>query len=148
MVSGVLSAILQPQLLLFIVLGVGAGIFIGCLPGLTSTMGVALVLPLTFGMQADVGIMLLLGVYLEQCMEVPFQRSFFARREHLRLQLLCWMDMNFQKRRGRTCLGIIYNVLFVGGVVSCIVLMLVAPQLAKLALKFSSPEFFMLAVLD
>lgn len=63
MVSGVLSAILQPQLLLFIVLGVGAGIFIGCLPGLTSTMGVALVLPLTFGMQADVGIMLLLGVY-------------------------------------------------------------------------------------
>ena len=49
----VLSALLDPQLLLFIFIGVAAGIFIGCLPGLTSTMGVALVLPLTFGMDAE-----------------------------------------------------------------------------------------------
>ncbi len=35
---------------------------------------------------------------------------------------------------------------FIGGVVSCIFLVLISPQLAKLALRFSAPEFFMLAV--
>ncbi|MCB7372748.1 tripartite tricarboxylate transporter permease, partial [Bacteroides caccae] len=43
-------------------------------------------------------------------------------------------------------LGISTISSFIGGVVSCIALCLISPQLAKLALKFSSPEFFMLAV--
>jgi len=40
------------------------GITIGALPGLTATMGVALVLPLTFSMDTAAGILLLLGVYV------------------------------------------------------------------------------------
>lgn len=40
------------------------GISIGALPGLTATMGVALMLPLTFGMDAMPGILLLIGVYV------------------------------------------------------------------------------------
>ena len=44
-------------------LGLFAGIIIGALPGLTATLGVALLMPLTFGMDMVPGIVLLLGVY-------------------------------------------------------------------------------------
>ena len=48
---------------LYLLLGVVAGICIGALPGLTATMGVALLLPMTFGMDAAQGILMLLGIY-------------------------------------------------------------------------------------
>src|SRR5699024_12534923 len=44
--------------------GVILGIVIGALPGLSATMGVALMLPLTFGMEPTVGMLLLLGIYV------------------------------------------------------------------------------------
>ena len=51
------------QNILFMNLGLFAGIIIGALPGLTATLGVALLMPLTFGMDMVPGIVLLLGVY-------------------------------------------------------------------------------------
>ena len=64
MILETLSLIFQVHTILYILLGVASGICIGCLPGLTATMGVALVLPLTFGMDAAAGILLLVGVYV------------------------------------------------------------------------------------
>ena len=58
MILETLSLIFQVHTILYILLGVASGICIGCLPGLTATMGVALVLPLTFGMDAAAGILL------------------------------------------------------------------------------------------
>lgn len=48
---------------LYMAMGTIAGICIGALPGLTATMGVALLLPMTFGMDASQGILMLLGIY-------------------------------------------------------------------------------------
>lgn len=52
----------SPMVLFYMIAGVAAGICIGALPGLTATMGVALLLPLTFGMDATAGILMLLGI--------------------------------------------------------------------------------------
>ena len=43
--------------------GVALGIIIGCLPGLSAAMGVALMLPLTFTMPADTGLIVLGAIY-------------------------------------------------------------------------------------
>ena len=43
--------------------GVTAGIFIGAIPGLTATMSVALLIPLTFKMSPVTGLAMLIGVY-------------------------------------------------------------------------------------
>ena len=43
--------------------GVALGIIIGCLPGLSAAMGVALMLPLTFSMPADTGLIVLGAIY-------------------------------------------------------------------------------------
>ena len=53
----VVQSAFSPMVLFYMFAGVAAGICIGALPGLTATMGVALLLPLTFGMDATSGIL-------------------------------------------------------------------------------------------
>lgn len=60
----VVQSAFSPMVLFYMFAGVAAGICIGALPGLTATMGVALLLPLTFGMDATSGILMLLGIYV------------------------------------------------------------------------------------
>ncbi|MBQ9403542.1 MAG: tripartite tricarboxylate transporter permease, partial [Synergistaceae bacterium] len=54
MASGFVSA-LYPVNILAMAGGVTIGIIIGCLPGLSAAMGVALLLPMTFSMEASTG---------------------------------------------------------------------------------------------
>ena len=51
LIQGLSTALLLGNLF-YLVLGVTGGIVIGALPGLTATMGVAILLPFTFGMDA------------------------------------------------------------------------------------------------
>jgi putative tricarboxylic transport membrane protein len=138
--------VFEPSVLLYIVLGVASGICIGCLPGLTTTMGVALVLPLTFGMDATHSILLLIGVYVGAVyggsisailLNTPGTPASAATA-------LDGYKMASKGEAGRA-LGISTSSSFIGGMISCVYLMLISPILAKFALKFSAPEFFMLA---
>ena len=56
-----LSTALMLGNLFYLVIGVAGGIIIGALPGLTATMGVAILLPFTFGMDAVTGLIMLVG---------------------------------------------------------------------------------------
>ena len=60
--GGFLSA-LTPINILAIVAGTTIGIVIGCLPGLSAAMGVALLLPMTFSMGASTGLIILGAIY-------------------------------------------------------------------------------------
>ena len=53
----------NPQALLFATFGVMLGIVIGALPGLTATMGVAILLPFTYGMEPVSGLLMICGVF-------------------------------------------------------------------------------------
>ena len=53
-----------PNIFLLLFLGVSGGIAIGSLPGLTATMGVAILLPLTFGMEPTAALVMLVGIYI------------------------------------------------------------------------------------
>ena len=61
--SGFGALLNQPLSLLLSVLGVALGIVIGALPGLTATMGVAILLPFTFGMDPVPGLLMISGVF-------------------------------------------------------------------------------------
>lgn len=147
MVADVLTAVFSPSILLYIFLGVASGICIGALPGLTATMGVALLLPLTFGMEAGPGILLLLGIYIGSIYGGSIS-AILLRTPGTPASAATAIDGYEFSKRGESgrALGIATLSSFIGGVVSCAALMLISPQLAKLALKFSSAEFFMLAV--
>ena len=62
LITGVQSA-LAPSALLFTLLGTVLGIVFGALPGLTSTMAIALMIPLTYGMDAVTGMGMLVGAF-------------------------------------------------------------------------------------
>ncbi|MDU4889304.1 MAG: tripartite tricarboxylate transporter permease [Clostridium sp.] len=146
-VQSVLAGVFNPAVLMYIMLGVAGGICIGALPGLTATMGVALLLPLTFGMDAQTGILLLLGIYIGAIYGGSISAILLKTPGTPASAATALDGYEFSKRgEGGRALGIATVSSFVGGVVSCIALMLISPQLAKLALKFSSAEFFLLAV--
>lgn len=128
-------------------MGVALGIIFGALPGLTAAMGVALLIPLTFGMPAIEAFSALLGMYCgaiyggciiailvgtpgtvsaaATMLEGP---ALTARGESRRaLQMATWAS-------------------FIGGIFSSLVLVTVAPLLAKAAMSFGAPEYFAVAV--
>lgn len=143
----VITSVFNFQILLFIILGVFTGICIGALPGLTATMGVALVLPLTFGLDAIPGILLLIGVYVGAIYGGSISAILLHTPGTPAAAATVFDGYEFSKRgeSGRA-LGISTISSFIGGLVSVVALWLISPQLAKLALRFSAPEFFLLAV--
>ncbi|WP_070000752.1 tripartite tricarboxylate transporter permease [Cellulosilyticum sp. I15G10I2] len=142
-----LAAVMSFEILFMIACGVAAGIAIGALPGLTATMGVALLLPLTFGMDAESGILLLLGIYAGAIyggsisailLKTPGTPAAAATA-------LDGFEMSKRGEAGRA-LGISTVSSYIGGTLSVILLILISPQLAKIGLKFSAPEYFALAM--
>lgn len=63
-----LASVAQPMVLLYLVSGLVLGAIFGALPGLTATMGVALLTPITFWLSAQEGMAMLLGIY---CGAIP-----------------------------------------------------------------------------
>ena len=59
-----MSYVYYLQILVTITVGVLAGIFVGSIPGLTATMAIALLVPMTFYMEAVNAISLLLAIYV------------------------------------------------------------------------------------
>ncbi|AOT72124.1 tripartite tricarboxylate transporter permease [Geosporobacter ferrireducens] len=139
--------VLNFKVLLMIVCGVAAGIAIGALPGLTATMGVALLLPLTFGMDPVSGILLLLGIYAGAIYGGSIS-AILLKTPGTPAAAATAMDGFEMAKRGEAgrALGISTVSSFGGGFISVILLILISPQLAKVALKFSAPEYFGLAM--
>ncbi|MBQ7488234.1 MAG: tripartite tricarboxylate transporter permease, partial [Clostridia bacterium] len=57
------NVFLDPTTLLMTLLGAAGGVLLGAIPGMTATMGVALLIPFSFGMDLIPSIGLLLGIY-------------------------------------------------------------------------------------
>ena len=147
MIVEIFTTSLTPIVFLYMLVGVISGICIGALPGLTATMGVALLLPMTFGMDAAQGILMLLGIYVGAI----YGGSISAVLLHTpgtpasAATAIEGYKLSQRGEAGRA-LGVATLGSYIGGVVSVLCLWLISPQLAKLALQFSSAEFFLLAV--
>lgn len=147
MILEALTNLINIQILIMIFLGVAGGIAIGALPGLTATMGVALLLPLTFGMDTVSGILLLLGIYVGAIYGGSIS-AILLRTPGTPAAAAAAIDGYALSTKGQAgrALGISTFSSFVGGLISAILLTLISPQLAKLALKFTAQEYFALAV--
>lgn len=138
-----LMSVMNLECWLVIILGVTVGIIFGSIPGLTSTMGVALCLPLTFSMSPLNGISLLIAVYVGGTsgglisailLKIPGTPSSMATT-------FDGGPMADKGEAGKALgIGILYS--FIGTVLSIVALIFIAPSLAKVALKFGPPEMF------
>lgn len=143
----VIGAVLNPQVLFYIILGVAGGMCIGALPGLTATMGVALLLPLTFGLDAASGILMLMGIYVGAIYGGSIS-AVLLRTPGTPASAATALDGYVMSQKGESgrALGIVTLSSLIGGIESCIALTLISPLLAKLALKFTAPDFCLLAL--
>ena len=138
---------LIPVNILAILAGTSIGIVIGCLPGLSAAMGVALLLPMTFSMDAATGLIVLGSIY---CGAI-FGGSISAILIHTpgtpasAATAIEGYQLTLQGKAGKA-LGIACIASVFGGLLSCISLYFFAPILAQLAMKFGSPEYFWLSI--
>lgn len=145
--GSVFSSIFSPMSLLMMNVGMAAGIIIGALPGLNTVFAIAVLLPITFGMESTQGMYLLLGTY---CGAV-FGGSITAILVNTPgTPAACATVFDgyplAQKGRAGDALKTALVASTVGGVISCLSLIFLAPQLAKVALSFQAPEFFALCI--
>ncbi|GAB7387023.1 tripartite tricarboxylate transporter permease [Bacillaceae bacterium] len=136
------------QNLLYCLLGVTIGMFVGVLPGLGPTSGTAVLLPITFGMEPISAIVMLSGIYYG-AMYGGTITSVLINTPGESASVITCLDGYPMAKQGRagTALGVAAIGSFVGGTISILGLTLIGPPLARFALKFGPPEFFALMVL-
>lgn len=142
-----LGQVLQPFSLMCIFLGVLFGIIVGALPGLSVTMGVALLFPITFTFSGINGILMLLGVYIGAVYGGSIS-AILINTPGTPASAATVLDGYPMTQRGEGGKALFISTLasFCGGIISCFLLMWAAPLLAKFALQFGAPEYFALGV--
>ncbi|MCC1480288.1 tripartite tricarboxylate transporter permease [Roseibaca sp. Y0-43] len=141
-------AVLQPHMLLIVLLGVTAGLFVGALPGLTATMALALMLPFTFTMDALEGLVALGAVYMGTIYGGAFT-AILINTPGTPSSIATTFDGHPMAKQGRAleAISIATIASVIGGVVGVLFLLVAAPPLAQLALKFGPSEMFWVAIL-
>jgi putative tricarboxylic transport membrane protein len=136
---------LQWQTLLAMLVGEVVGILVGAAPGLTVTMAVSLMLPITFVLSPVAAMAMLLGVYTGGFMgnSIPAILIKIPGTPSAAATVFDGYALA-QKGEAGKALGVSIIASLYGGLFSLICLVLIAPQLAKVALQFGSAEVFSL----
>ena len=142
------SIALQPLNLSYLVIGTAVGMVIGALPGLGPLFGVALMLPLTFGMQPASAIIFLTAVHAATAYGDSFASIMINTPGGVGSVASCWDGYPMaQKGQAGVAMGISTLGSFIGGVIGWVSLVLLSPLLIALALKMGPPEYFMVALM-
>ena len=140
--------ILRPSILIPWLLGMLFGIFVGATPGLTATMAVALIVPISFQLEPTAGLALIIGVSFTAIFagDIP---ATYLRIPGTPASAAAVLDGHELARQGRSGLALMLDLLCsaLGGLIGVGLLILVARPLANFSLLFSDFEFFWLAVL-
>lgn len=139
---------LQPLNLLYCFLGVLVGTLVGVLPGLGPTAAIAILVPITSGLPVTAAIIMLAGIYYG-AMYGGSTTSILINTPGEAASVVTAIDGYQMARQGRAgpALGMAAIASFIAGTISLLGLVLVAPPLADMALKFGPPEYFALLVL-
>ena len=142
-----MQVVFQPTTLIYIILGVMLGTVLGAIPGLNSTMGTALLIPFTFAMSTENGLALLAAVYCGGTFGGSISAILFNVPGAPEAAATGFDGYPMaQKGMAGEALGYAIMSSVIGGLFSVLVMNLVSPQLAKVGLTFSQPEYFALAV--
>jgi len=145
--SGAIITVFTFTNLLVILSGVLFGIFTGALPGLSSTMALAIVIPFTFSMDPATGLILLGAIYCASVYagSIPAILLNTPGTPSAAATVIDGFEMTKQGYSAKA-LGIAAVASGFGGIVSVIFLSTLAPFLAIQSLRFGPPEYFALAI--
>ena len=141
------GVVLTPMGIFLLFIGVAVGIVFGALPGLSATMAIALFLPVTYAMASTDAMTLLMALFIGGIsgglisailINIPGTPSSVAT---------CF-DGHPMVKKGEAAkalgIGVVFS--FLGTIFSTVILMFIAPQIAKVAINFGNYEFFSIAI--
>ena len=147
LIAGGFGTVLTPTGIFLMFIGVAVGIVFGARPGLSATMAIALFLPVTYAMASSNAMTLLMALFIGAIsgglisailLHIPGTPSSVAT---------CF-DGHPMVKKGQAAkalgVGVVFS--FLGTVFSTILLMFIAPQIARVAINFGSFEFFSIAI--
>ncbi|MGL4676848.1 MAG: tripartite tricarboxylate transporter permease [Brevinema sp.] len=147
MVEQLIAIVTNHSIYLLTGLGVFIGTIIGALPGLTATMGVALILPLTFSMSLELGLSLLLGVYAGAIYGGSIS-AILLNIPGTPASAATLYDGYPLTKKGQASKALTIATIssVIGGIIGTLILIFAAPFLASFALRFSPTEYFALMI--
>ncbi|MGI3165353.1 tripartite tricarboxylate transporter permease [Pseudooceanicola sp. 200-1SW] len=137
----------EPKILALMLMGVTVGLIFGALPGLSATMAIALLLPVTFAMQPDTGIAMLIATYIggvsgglvaATLLRIPGTPSSIATT----------FDGYPLARKGQAIKALATGMVAsaVGSLLGMAVLVAFAPVISRFAINFGAAEYTALTV--
>lgn len=143
-----LEMVLAWQTLGYLCLGVLLGLFFGAVPGLSGLVGMAILLPFTFGMEAAPAFAFLLGMYAVTTTSDTLASVMLGVPGTAASQATILDGYPLAKKgEAARALGAAFTVSGIGGVLGAVMLALSIPLVEPLILAVSEPEFFALGVL-
>ncbi|MEU4447942.1 tripartite tricarboxylate transporter permease [Actinosynnema sp. NPDC050801] len=139
---------LTPTHLALAALGVLLGTAIGVLPGIGPAMAVALLLPVTYGLEPTGAFIMFAGIYYGG-MFGGSTTSILLNTPGESAAVVAAIDGNPMARKGRGSQALAAAAIghFVGGTIGTVLLVLLAPTVAKFAVDIGAPDFFAIMVL-
>jgi putative tricarboxylic transport membrane protein len=141
------SAAVSPANIAALLSGTLVGIIVGILPGLGPMVGMVVLLPFSFAFSPDVALSLLLGVFCGGYFggAVP---AVLLRTPGVPSSMVTSFDGYplTQQGKAQTALSAALLGSFGGGLISVLILIFLAPALARVAASFGPPEYFSVAV--
>ncbi|MDC7248024.1 MAG: tripartite tricarboxylate transporter permease, partial [Sphaerochaetaceae bacterium] len=133
--------------LVYAVGGVLLGMIIGSIPGLTVTLGIILLLPMTYGMETITSIIALLAIYVGGCYGGSIS-AILINTPGTNSALATTLDGYPLAKEGKANKALSTSLFSssLGGLLGALILLFAAPPIAAVAMKFRSPEYFSLAI--
>lgn len=147
LVDGLLTT-LSPMNFLLVIAGMLIGVFFGSLPGISSSMGIVLMLPFTYYMGILPSIILLVALYAGSAYGGSITAILFNTPGTPEAVATTFdgYPMTKNGKAGRA-LGLAISASAIGGIFSVLVMLFLAPPLSNVALKIQSAEYFALTIL-
>ncbi|WP_047042825.1 tripartite tricarboxylate transporter permease [Vibrio mexicanus] len=143
-----LSTAVMPTNIMMVVVGCFVGTFIGMLPGLGPISAIALMIPITYGLDPSSGLILMAGVYYGAVFGGSTS-SILINAPGCSSTVVTAFDGYPMAQKGLAgkALALAAYSSFTGGTLSAIMLLVAAPALASVSLSFQSSDYFALMVL-
>ena len=142
------AVLADPYVYVFLVFGALIGLVFGAIPGLTAPAAIALVLPITYGLGINASLALLLGVYVSGYFagSIP---AILLNTPGTPGNAATALEGYPMARRGEGAYALSTAIVssFIGVLISVLLLLTIAPLMARITLSFTSVEYFALAVL-
>ena len=144
----VLAATFSLSSIVAMICGVLAGVAVGAMPGVSATMAIAMLLPMTFAMEPLVALGTIAGIFQGAIYggAIP---AILLRIPGTGAAIATTFDGYPMARAGRAgeAMEIACYASSFGGMAGALALIIIGPQLAKVALSFGPPEMFWVGIM-